>query len=220
MKLVNVPDGGHRRDQAGLQSLGVNVPGDGVEEDEDGLPEEGPGADTDEEDDDEGEDGVEIVFILPVSQPDHGGADQHHHAPQGVRQDVEEHALDIELLATSNSLLSVIIPLNIIFVMITMAMTLILDTIMALVITLDTIMAKYHQSNYIYEKPDTANHQQHLGVLNLLDGEEPLEGLEEDGEALGVEEDGVDESSDHLHSRPAEGADTAVSLGQSVVREY
>ena len=70
---------------------------DGVEEDEDGLPEERPGADTDEEDDDEGEDGVEIVLVLPVGQPDHGGADQDHHAAESVRQNVEEDAANIHL---------------------------------------------------------------------------------------------------------------------------
>ena len=55
MKLMDVSDCWHSRDQAGLQGIGVDVSRDGVEEDEDGLPEERPGADTDQEDDHERE---------------------------------------------------------------------------------------------------------------------------------------------------------------------
>ena len=85
MKFVNVSDGWDSWYEASLKSLGVNVARDGVEEDEDWLPEEGPGAGTDQQDDDEGEDGVQVVFVLPLSQPDDGGADEDHHAAQRVR---------------------------------------------------------------------------------------------------------------------------------------
>ena len=81
---------------------------DAVEEDQGGLAEEGPGAGTHQEDQQEGEDGVQVVLVLPVCQPDDGGADQDHHAAQGVRHHVEEDALDVELLSAGDGLLSLL----------------------------------------------------------------------------------------------------------------
>ena len=221
MKFTDISDRLATRHQSRSQGVSIDVVGDGVEEDEGGLCEERPGAGADQEDDHEGEDGVEIVLVLPVGQPDHGGADQDHHAAESVRQNVEEDAVDIELLATGEILSErLLIALNNI-VSIIMAMTIILDIITAMVITLDMIMtvsmAEYRQSNQVDEKSNTANNQEHLGVLDPPDSEEPLDRLEEDGEALGVEEDRVDESPDHFNPRPAEGADFAVPLGQSGV---
>ena len=78
----------HRADQPLLEVHQVDVGGEGVEEDEGGVPEEGPGGHADDADDEEAEDGVEIVPVLPVGEPDDGGADHDGDTAQGVRQDM------------------------------------------------------------------------------------------------------------------------------------
>ena len=206
---MDVSDCWYSRDQAGLQGIGVDVSRDGVEEDEDGLPEERPGADTDEEDDDEGEDGVEIVLVLPVGQPDHGGADQDHHAAESVRQDVEEDALNIELLTTYDTSILVFVT------GLVRLMRVVRMSVSRLPVMTVTVTTEYKHSEQIYEESHAANYQDHLGVLNLLHHEEPLDRLDGDGEAERVQEDGVDESPDDLCPCPAEGVVVSPSVAQS-----
>ena len=78
----------HRADQPLLEVHQVDVGGEGVEEDEGGVPEEGPGGHADDADYEEAEEGVEIVPVLPVGEPDHGGADHDGDTAQSVRQDM------------------------------------------------------------------------------------------------------------------------------------
>ena len=97
VELVDAGDALDSLDEVGLELGQVNVGRDGVEEDQGGVPEEGPGGDADDDHDDEGEDGVQVVFILPVSQPDDRGADHHHYGAQCVRHDVQEDTTDVHL---------------------------------------------------------------------------------------------------------------------------
>ena len=106
VKLMNISDCFTTRHQTGSQGVSIDMFWDAVEEDQGGLAEEGPGAGTHQEDQQEGEDGVQVVLVLPVCQPDDGGADQDHHTAQGVRHDVEEDALDVELLSAGDGLLT------------------------------------------------------------------------------------------------------------------
>ena len=101
---VELVDAGDARDalhQVGLQLGQVNVGRDGVEEDEGGVPEERPGGHADDDHDEEGEDGVEVVPVLPICQPDDGGADHHHHTAQSVSHHVQEDTADVHLRASS-----------------------------------------------------------------------------------------------------------------------
>ena len=99
VKLVDAGDPLHWGDQPLLQVHQVDVGGDGVEEDEGGVPQQGPGGGADDEDDEEAEDGVEVVPVLPVWEPDDGGADHDDEAAQGVCQDMQEHPGDVHLPA-------------------------------------------------------------------------------------------------------------------------
>ena len=76
MEVVNLLDDGETRNQTAAETVRVHMGRGGVEEDHDGVPEQGPGAQRDQEDDDQGEDGVQVVPVLPVSQPDDRGADE------------------------------------------------------------------------------------------------------------------------------------------------
>ena len=98
VQLVDAGHTGHRLDQIPLQLHEVDVAGDGVEEDEGGVPEQRPGGDHDDADNDQAEHGVQVVFVLPVSQHDHQGRDDDGEAAQGVGQDVQEHPRDVHLM--------------------------------------------------------------------------------------------------------------------------
>ena len=78
-----------------------------------------------------------------------------------------------------------------------------------------TNISEYQHSNQIYEKSHTANNQDHLGVLNLLDDKKPLDGLDGYWETQRIEEDRVDESPNDLCPGPAEGVVTRPLLAQS-----
>ena len=223
MKLVNVSDGGHWGYQTRFQSSRVNVCRDGVEEDEDWLSEEGPGADADEEDDDEGEERVQVVFILPVSQPDDRGADENNDTAQGVSHDVQEHSLDVELVPTGHCLLFVSTippstPTSTAYNFSSGRLLAMAAVRMAasLLIMVAVSMAKYQHPYQVNQQSNTAHDQNHLWIFNLLDHQESLDCLNRDGEAESIEEDSIDESPHHLRPGPAEGVETAPPLTESV----
>ena len=112
---VELVDGSHARHlghQPRLQVQQVDVRGDGVEEDEGGVPEERPGAHQDDDHDDQGEDGVQVVLVLPLCEHDDQGGDAHHHAAQGVRQHVEEHPGDVHAVAAGGVAVAVPVTLG------------------------------------------------------------------------------------------------------------
>ena len=95
VELVDGGDSFHRGHQPGLKVKQVDVGRDGVEEDQGGVPEQRPGAGQDDQDNHQGEDGVQVEPVLPVSEHDHQGGDADHNTAQGVCQHVEEHAGDV-----------------------------------------------------------------------------------------------------------------------------
>ena len=79
VELVDCQDAVHLRHQLLLQGVHLDVCWHGLEEDQRGLDQQRPDGLEDEDDEDEGEAGVHVVFVLPVSLPhDHGGDDHDH----------------------------------------------------------------------------------------------------------------------------------------------
>ena len=59
------------------------------------------------------------------------------------------------------------------------------------------------ETNEVDEETEGPDHQHQLRVLDVFVVEETLQSFHEDGEAESNEEDRVDESPEHLRSRPA-----------------
>ena len=142
MKLVNISDDRKTVDEARPELWCVHMRRSGVEEDEDGVSEQGPGAEADEEHDHQAEDGVQVVPVLPVSQPDDGGTDQDHDAAKRIRHHMQEHSLDVHLSSTLHN-----------------------TFIISMTVTMTT---KDHHSQDVDQETHSSNYQDHLGVLNLL----------------------------------------------------
>ena len=83
----------------------------------------------------------------------------------------------------------------------------------AMTVAVTHVTEQTHPEQVDGEAHPTNNHD-HLRVLDVLDQEEPLEALHSDGEAESEEEDGVDESSDHL------GAGVAVRIPDPLSRRH
>ena len=75
---------------------------------------------------------------------------------------------------------------------------------MAVTVT-TAVLVEQTQTNQVDNQTHCANPQDHLRVVDGLRLVEPLQALNSDGEAESHEEDGVDQSSQHLSSSPAEG---------------
>ena len=75
---------------------------------------------------------------------------------------------------------------------------------------LPVAVAEDDHADNVDEEPHPAHDQDHLRVLDLLHEDEPLDGLDRDGEAEGEQEHGVNERAHHLGPRPAEGVGVAL----------
>ena len=70
---------------------------------------------------------------------------------------------------------------------------------------LPVAVAEDDHADNVDEEPHPAHDQDHLRVLDLLHEDEPLDGLDRDGEAEGEQEHRVDERAHHLGPRVAVG---------------
>ena len=97
VELVNCQDPVNLRHQLLLQRVHLDMCGHSLQEDQGGLYQERPDRLEDENDEEDGEAGVHIQLVLPVSFPHDDSGDDDDHRAESVSHDVQEDSSHVHL---------------------------------------------------------------------------------------------------------------------------
>ena len=97
VELVNCQDPVNLRHQLLLQRVDLDMCGHCLQEDQGGLDQERPDRLEDENDEEDGESGVHIQLVLPVSFPHYDSGYYDDHRAEGVSHDVQEDTSHVHL---------------------------------------------------------------------------------------------------------------------------